>query len=133
MRFLLIHQVFVSASEVGGTRHFELARHCVRQGHEFTIIASDLNYLSGQKAGSTKAWFSEEDIEGVRVIRAYTYAALHRSFTARMFSFLTFMISSMIAGFKVGPVDLVIGTSPPIFQAVSAWAIAALKRKPFLL
>ena len=30
-------------------------------------------------------------------------------------------------------IDLVWGTSPPLFQAPSAWLIAALKRKPFLL
>ncbi|NTW44769.1 MAG: glycosyltransferase family 4 protein, partial [Anaerolineaceae bacterium] len=30
-------------------------------------------------------------------------------------------------------VDLVMGTSPPIFQAVSAWFVAFMRRKPFLL
>jgi len=30
-------------------------------------------------------------------------------------------------------VDLVMGTTPPIFQAVSAWTVALIRRKPFLL
>jgi len=30
-------------------------------------------------------------------------------------------------------VDLVMGTTPPIFQAVSAWFVAWIRRKPFLL
>jgi glycosyltransferase involved in cell wall biosynthesis len=34
---------------------------------------------------------------------------------------------------RVKDVDLVMGTTPPIFQAVSAWVVAALRRKPFLL
>jgi glycosyltransferase involved in cell wall biosynthesis len=34
---------------------------------------------------------------------------------------------------KVREIDLVIGTSPPLFQSVSAWGIAFLRRKPFLL
>jgi glycosyltransferase involved in cell wall biosynthesis len=36
-------------------------------------------------------------------------------------------------GLTVKKVDLVWGTSPPIFQAGSAWILAAIKRVPFLL
>jgi glycosyltransferase involved in cell wall biosynthesis len=38
-----------------------------------------------------------------------------------------------LAGLRAGPVDVVMGTSPPIFQAASAWLVSALRRKPFLL
>jgi glycosyltransferase involved in cell wall biosynthesis len=47
-------------------------------------------------------------------------------------SFLSFMLSSFAAGLRVGPVDLVWGTSPPIFQGFSAWSLARLKRAAFL-
>ena len=43
------------------------------------------------------------------------------------------MVSSLIKSLQVRHVDLVWGTSPPIFQAVSAWLVARLKRVPFLL
>jgi glycosyltransferase involved in cell wall biosynthesis len=49
-----------------------------------------------------------------------------------MFSFVSFMASSFWIGLKVRSVDLVWGTSPPIFQGVTAWALARLKRVPFL-
>jgi len=68
----------------------------------------------------------------VRVIRAYTYQGLHRSFVHRVFAFVSFMASSFIAGLGVKNVDLVWGTSPPIFQGVTAWALARLKGVPFL-
>jgi glycosyltransferase involved in cell wall biosynthesis len=42
------------------------------------------------------------------------------------------MISSFYAGLRVKNVDLVWGTSPPIFQGVTAWLLARLKRVPFL-
>ena len=42
------------------------------------------------------------------------------------------MVSSFWAGLKVRQVDLVWGTSPPIFQGVTAWALARLKGVPFL-
>jgi len=43
------------------------------------------------------------------------------------------MVTSVVAALKAGSPDLVMGTSPPIFQAVSAWIVAALRRRPFLL
>jgi glycosyltransferase involved in cell wall biosynthesis len=43
------------------------------------------------------------------------------------------MFSSMIASLSVKDVDLVMGTTPPIFQAASIWLISFLRRKPFLL
>lgn len=133
MRVLLIHQAFVSPLDAGGTRHFELARYVRGRGHEFRIVASDLSYLSGRKHEGAGGWVSRQEVEGITVYRAYTYPSLHRSFVWRVVSFLSFMLTSVWAGLRAGPVDLVMGTSPPIFQAVSAWLVAALRRKPFLL
>jgi glycosyltransferase involved in cell wall biosynthesis len=42
------------------------------------------------------------------------------------------MISSFFIGLWVRDVDIVWGTSPPIFQGATAWALARLKRVPFL-
>ncbi|ABC78474.1 glycosyltransferase family 4 protein [Syntrophus aciditrophicus] len=133
MHVLLIHQAFVSPSEAGGTRHFELAQRMLREGHQFTIVASDLSYLTGKPVVERDGLVTEQNVEGVRVLRAYTYPSVHRSFVWRIVSFLSFMISSVWAGLRAGPVDLVMGTSPSIFQAVSAWLVALLRRKPFLL
>ncbi|WP_397569480.1 glycosyltransferase family 4 protein [Schlesneria sp. T3-172] len=130
MHVLLIHQAFVSPDDAGGTRHYELARRLVDGGHEFSIVASDLSYLSGKKCASDER---VQNFDGVKVQRAWTYAALHRSFVWRIVSFLSFMVSSVWTALKVKNVDLVIGTSPPIFQAVSAWVISVVKWKPFLL
>jgi glycosyltransferase involved in cell wall biosynthesis len=74
----------------------------------------------------------QESEPGVSVLRAYTYPALHRSFVHRVFSFFSFMVSSFFIGLGVKDIDLVWGTSPPIFQGATAWALARLKRVPFL-
>ena len=133
MRLLLIHQAFNSPDEAGGTRHFELAQRCVKEGHAFSIVASDVIYLSGKRRDGKTRLVTEEDLRGVRVLRAYTYPSLHRSFVWRVLSFLSFMVTSILAGLKAGPVDVVMGTSPPIFQAVSAWVVSLIRRRPFLL
>lgn len=133
MRTLLIHQAFVSPQEAGGTRHYELARYLVQHGQHFSIVASDLSYLTGQRITESFGLLHKQDIDGVQVLRAYTYPSLHRNFIWRILSFLSFMVTSIWAALRAGPIDLVMGTSPPIFQAVSAWVIAVLRRKPLLL
>jgi len=133
VRILLIHQAFVGPNEAGGTRHHEIAQYLTQQGHEFTIVASDLSYLTGQRAVEGKGLVKEHNLDNVRVLRAYTYPSLHKSFVWRIISFLSFMITSVWAALRAGPIDIVIGTSPPIFQAVSAWLVAFLRRRPFLL
>ncbi len=133
MHLLLIHQAFVSPNDSGGTRHWEFGRHLISNGHRCTIVASQLNYLTGQRVMEQRGLVIEQDVQGVRVLRACTIATLHQSFLWRVLSFVGFMLTSILAGFRAGPADLVMGTSPPIFQAVSAWLVSTLRRRPFLL
>ena len=130
MHILLIHQAFAAINEPGGTRHHEIAQFLENQGHRVTIIASPVSYLTG-RSGPPKP--DEIEQSGIRILRVYTYSALHRSFLHRVFSFLSFMVSSFFAGLRVRDIDLVWGTSPPIFQSVTAWVLARIKRTPFLL
>ena len=133
MKILLINQAFVSPDEPGHTRHFEMGQYLRASGHELVIVASDLNYQTGQRTVQRKGLFAQQIIDGVRILRAYIYPALHRSYFWRVVSFLSFMFSSVWTALSVKDVDLVMGTTPPIFQAVSAWVVALIRRKPFLL
>jgi glycosyltransferase involved in cell wall biosynthesis len=129
MHILLVHQAFAAINEPGGTRHHEIALYFAGRGHQVTIVASPVSYLTGV-ASSDRAAQSGDD--NVHIIRPPVYQALHRSFFHRVINFLSFMVSSFWAGLRVKDIDLVWGTSPPIFQGLTAWALARLKRVPFL-
>ncbi len=133
MHILLIHQAFASLDEPGGTRHHELARFLSGEEHRVTVIASPVSYLTGE-AGIPEGKKSSPDMleENITILRAYTYQALHKSFVHRVAAFFSFMVSSFFLGLRVKNVDLVWGTSPPIFQGWTAWMLARLKRVPFL-
>lgn len=133
MKILLINQVFVSPDEPGHTRHFEMGKYLKERGHELVIVASDLNYQTGQRTVERRGLYAEQIFDGVRVLRSYIYPAIHRSYFWRVIAFFSFMFSSIWTALRVKDLDLVMGTTPPIFQAVSAWLVAALSRKPFLL
>ena len=133
MKILLLNQAFVSPDEPGHTRHFEMAQYLRQRGHELVIVASDLNYQTGQRTVERHGVFTEQMIDGVRVLRSYIYPTLHRSYFWRIISFFSFMFSSVWTSLTVKDADLIMGTTPQIFQAVSAWFVAFIRNKPFLL
>jgi glycosyltransferase involved in cell wall biosynthesis len=133
MKILLINQSFVPPDEPGHTRHFEMAQYLRSCGHEMVIVASDSNYQTGLRTVERKGLYVEQVIDGIRVLRAYSAQTLHRSYFWRAVSFFSFMLSSVWAALQVKDADLVMGTTPPIFQSVSAWFVAFVRRKPFLL
>ena len=127
MHVLIIHQIFVTPEEGGGTRHYELARYLVSKGHEVTVIASDIDYLSGKKKAR-----SDETRDGIRILYARTLKAVHKNFVYRALSFLSFTVSSFIKALKVDNIDVVWGTSPPLFQSLAALMVAKLRGTPFV-
>jgi glycosyltransferase involved in cell wall biosynthesis len=130
MNILLIHQAFAALGEPGGTRHHELARRLAAQGHQVTVLAGRVSYMTGGETGGAAAEFTDD--AGVHIIRCWTYRAWHRSFVHRVLSFTSFMASAFIAGLRVRKVDLVWGTTPPLFQGFTAWLLARLKRAAFV-
>ncbi len=130
MHILLIHQAFAALGEPGGTRHHELARRLAGQGHQVTVLAGRVSYMTGGETGGASAGFTDD--AGVRIVRCWTYRAWHRSFVHRVLSFTSFMASSFIAGLRIPRVDVVWGTTPPLFQGLTAWLLARLKGSAFV-
>ena len=62
MRVLLIHQIFVTPDEGGGTRHYEMCKCLVSQGFDVQVIASEVDYLSGKER-----IVMEETKEGIKI------------------------------------------------------------------
>jgi len=130
VHILIIHQAFAALGEPGGTRHHEMARWLARQGHRVTILAGQVSYLTGEAGAATPAAWTDD--VGVHIRRCATYRAWHRSFFHRVLSFLSFMFSSFVAGLRTREVDVVWGTTPPLFQGGTAWLLARLKRAAFV-
>ena len=130
MHVLLVHQLFAMGGEAGGTRHLELARHLASRGMRVTVIASTTSYLTGETVGA--AGERSEPIPGVTVVRVGSLGG-GSGFVGRLVSFLSFAVSSWWAGMRVADVDVVWGTSPPLFQALTAWKLTVFKPVPFVL
>jgi glycosyltransferase involved in cell wall biosynthesis len=132
MHTLLIHQGFTTPTDAGGTRHYELAQCAIAKGDRVSVVSSDFGYLSGRRQSGLVAG-REEVVDGIHVFRVATSRSLHGGLVGQLLSMLTFASASLLAGLRVRDVDVVLATSPPIFQAVTAWLIAMIKRRPLIL
>lgn len=135
MHVLLIHQVFVRGNQVGGTRHYEMARYLVEKGHQVTIITSQTNYLTGELNQSQEQrglWATFWD-SGIQIREVRNYGGYQRSFLHRILSFVSFVVISLPAGTWGLKPDVVIGTVPPILQDLSAYLVAKIHRVPLIL
>lgn len=133
MHILLIHQAFAALGEAGGTRHHEFARHMQARGHKVSVVAGRSSYLTGASVGERTGVTKTVDDRGVEIIRCASYGGWHRSFVHRILNFVSFMWTSFWAAVRIKDVDLVWGTTPPIFQALTASWVARIKRAPLVL
>lgn len=127
MHVLLIHQAFCGPDDPGGTRHYELGSRLVEAGNKFTVVTGPHSYLTGARKSS------QTYVDGIEVRFAPTLSGLHRSYLWRILVFLSFTFTSAITALRGKRPDVVVGTSPPIFQAISAWVVAILRRSAFVL
>ena len=135
MRILYISQYFPPEAGATQTRAYEMARNLVRLGHQVTLLAEIPNHPSGVIPPEYRGkWVERATLEGIDVIRLWVKASPVKGFRQRMLFYLSFMLSSTLAGLFLarGKYDLVFATSPPLFVGASGLIIALLKRFPFI-
>lgn len=115
------------------SRTFEHCRQWVRAGEQVTIITCAPNFPSGKVfAGYANKLWHIEVIDGIKVIRVWTYITANEGFARRSLDYLSFMFAAIIAALWVRKVDIVIGTSPQFFTVCAAYFVALLKRVPWI-
>lgn len=112
----------------GGTRHYEFGKRVVARGHEFVVVASDLSYLDAKKLNQ-----KTEQVDGIKILRPTIPSFIHKGFLWRIIAYIIYMFSSFWRAVREPKIDLVMGTSPSLFQALSAAWVSILRRRPFLL
>lgn len=135
LRIGYVCHYFVPEPAAPAARVHELSRAWARDGQQVTVLTGFPNFPTGVIPGAYRGgWQSTELLDGIRVLRSWVYALPNRAVGERGLNHLSFMASSMLFGLpRLGRVDVVIASSPTLFSALSAWAIARLHRVPFVL
>ena len=76
--------------------------------------------------------YQKEIINGVCVIRVWSYMSSNSGFAKRIFDFMSYAFMAFWLG-CFQKCDLIIGTSPQFFTAISACCLAFVKRKPWVM
>ncbi|MCK4410413.1 MAG: glycosyltransferase family 4 protein, partial [Candidatus Eisenbacteria sp.] len=133
MKILFLTDNFPPETNAPALRTFEHARVWVKDGHRVTVVTGAPNFPTGEVfEGYRNAAYSVEEMEGVRLVRVWTYMTPNRGYFRRSLDYLSFMLSSLPAALIQERPDIVVGTSPQLLTVVSAWAVARLKRVPFV-
>ncbi|MEY4832967.1 MAG: hypothetical protein RL527_1180, partial [Planctomycetota bacterium] len=133
MHILFLTDNFPPEVNAPASRTFEHCREWVKAGHRVTVITGAPNFPKGKvfPGYRNRLWQSEE-MDGIRVVRVWTYVTANEGFTRRVLDYLSFMVSAVFGAIFVRKVDLVIGTSPQFFTAVGAWIVSVMKWRPFV-
>lgn len=132
MRILFLSENFPPEVNAPATRTWEHCREWVKRGHQVTVITCAPNFPQGKVfKGYKNKFYQSELIDGINVVRVWTYIAPNSGFIKRIVDYISFSLMSSIVGlfFKY---DVVIGTSPQFFTTISAYILSIIKNKPWV-
>ena len=133
MKILFLTDNFPPEVNAPASRTYEHAKRWVKLGAEVTVITCAPNFPQGVvHNGYRNAWRTVENIDGIRVVRVKTYITGNEGFGRRILDYLSFMASSFLFGLFEKRPDVIVGTSPQFFAAVSAWMLSVAKWRPFV-
>lgn len=133
MHILFLTDNFPPEVNAPASRTFEHAREWVRLGEQVTVITCTPNFPKGNIfPGYRNNLWQAEVIEGIRVIRVWTYITANEGFIKRSLDYLSFMIAATLASLFIKKVDVVVGTSPQFFTTCAAYVVSLLKQSPWV-
>jgi glycosyltransferase involved in cell wall biosynthesis len=133
MNILFLTDNFYPEVNAPASRTFENCKEWVKLGHNITVLTGFPNYPHGVVySGYKNKLYQSEIVDGIKVIRIWTYMAQNQGVIKRILDYLSFMFMAILASIFVRKIDIVIGTSPQFFTACSAWFVSRVKRIPFI-
>lgn len=133
MHILFLTDNFPPEVNAPASRTFEHCREWVARGAKVTVITCAPNFPKGKVFNGYENRLRQSEVmDGIRVIRVWTYITANEGFTKRVLDYVSFMLTGTVAALFVRNVDVVVGTSPQFFTACAAWMVGKLKRVPWV-
>lgn len=133
MHILFLTDNFPPEVNAPASRTFEHCREWVKAGAQVTVITCAPNFPKGKVFdGYCNRLWQSELMEGIRVIRVWSYITANEGFLKRSLDYLSFLPPAVSAALFVRNVDVVVGTSPQFFTACAGYLVGALKRIPYV-
>jgi len=133
MKMLFITDNFPPEVNAPATRTYEHAKEWMKNKDvEVTIVTCAPNFPHGKVyEGYKNRFYQKENLDGIEVIRVWSYITSNSGFLKRVLDYVSFGIMAFFVGlFKKH--DIIIATSPQFFTTWAAWGISKIKRKPWI-
>jgi len=133
MRILALSHYYPPEVNAPASRLSEHARVWRDAGHEVTVVTCAPNHPAGTLyPGYRNRLWQEEMVDGVRVIRLWTFLAANEGFVPRIANYLTYLFSVVFWMWRLPRADVVMSTSPQFFCGLAGWFLKRRKR-PWVL
>jgi glycosyltransferase involved in cell wall biosynthesis len=133
MNILVLSHYYPPEVNAPASRISENARAWVSAGHRVTIITCAPNHPAGKLYhGYRNKLFQRETLDGVDVIRLWTYLAANEGFAPRIANYLSYFLSILVWMWRFPKSDIIISTSPQFFCGL-AGLLFKRRRRPWVL
>ena len=133
LRILFLTDNFPPEVNAPASRTYEHAREWVKAGCEVTVITCAPNFPKGELfPGYKNKLYQTEMMDGIRVVRVWTYITANEGFYKRTLDYVSFAVAATLASIGIKRPDIIVGTSPQFFTACAAYAVGVLKRRPWV-
>jgi len=133
MKILFLTDNFPPEVNAPATRTYE---HCIEwikdKDVEVTVITCTPNFPHGKVYdGYKNKFFQKENIDGIEVIRVWSYITSNSGFIKRVLDYVSYAFMAFLVGLFQKH-DVIVATSPQFFTTWAGWALSKVKRKPWV-
>lgn len=136
MKILYVSQYYPPEMGAPAARASELARHWAKAGHQVSVLTGFPNHPTGVVPSEWRQRLRRltyrDEAEGVNVYRTWLWPLPNRKAHERMRNYASFFFSSALRGLTLPRPDVIIGSSPQLLVALSAWWISFARQIPFI-
>ena len=134
MKILFVSDNFIPEVNAPANRTYEHCLRWVELGHKVTVITCVPNFPKGivYSPYKNKFW-QKEYINGIEIIRVWSFVSPNKGFILRLIDHLSFMITSLIASFFIKQFDVIITTTPQFFTTFTGYLVSVIRNKKWIL
>lgn len=134
MKILFFSHYFPPEGNAPASRTYANCKRWVEAGHRVTVITCAPNCPDGVVyKGYRNRVFQREAIDGIEVIRVWTFLAANKGTFFRIVNYLSYMLGGIVVGIFQKKPDIMIATSPQFFCGWAGIISGRLRNVPLLL
>lgn len=134
MKILFLTHYFPPEGNAPASRTYDNCKRWVAAGHEVTVLTCAPNVPDGKVyEGYRNRLRQEEWIDGIRVVRVWTFLAPNKGAVKRILNYLSYFVMAGFFGLFLPRPDVLVATSPQFFCGLAGMLLARVRRIPRVL